>query len=68
MIRNLLYMTALVVLMGCTQTVYMKHPATGKTVQCGPYRSTGIPAMAGAMREAQCIQDYKEQGYVRVPE
>ena len=50
-----------------TDAVILQNPQTGKTAQCGPYYTgldggigKGIPA-----REAQCIQDYKEQGFVR---
>jgi hypothetical protein len=50
-------------LAACTGAVKMQHPATGKVVACGPYSAdTNAP-----WRESQCIQDYKEQGYVRVP-
>lgn len=44
----------------------MRNPATGETAQCGPYTIQGIQGpMAAAQHEAQCIQDFKEQGYVR---
>lgn len=56
-------------LAACAQTkgVTMIHPQTGKTAQCGPYYVQGSinGNMAATMQEAQCIQDYKEQGYVR---
>ena len=58
----------LLILAACTtDPVFMRHPETGQTVQCGPYDSGGVKATAAALHEAQCIQDYKEQGFVRVP-
>jgi hypothetical protein len=61
-------LAVVLVLGGCQTTpVTMVQSQTGKTAQCGPYYTgldggigKGVPA-----REAQCIQDYKEQGYVR---
>lgn len=50
----------------CTSPVMMRNPQTGATAQCGPYSNTGIVAASSAQREAQCIRDFKEQGYVRV--
>lgn len=63
-----LIVLGLLVFAGCETTpVKLVHPQTGKVVQCGPYYTgldggigKGIPA-----RESQCINDYKEQGYVR---
>ena len=58
---------------GCAsvETAYLKHPQTRQVVQCGPYeyvilRGSGEPEAAAA-RQSQCIEDYKEQGFVRVP-
>lgn len=66
--RTLLVL-ALLGLAGCTDAINLRNPVTGQTVQCGPYYTgldggigKGIPA-----REAQCIADYKEQGFIRVP-
>ena len=66
--RIILAAIAFGMLAGCyTTPVVMVKPDTGRTVECGPYYTgldggigKGIPA-----RESQCIQDYKEQGYVR---
>ena len=55
----------LLVLAACTTPIKMRNPATGAVAQCGPYRYSGLQAQASAFREAQCIRDYKEQGYVR---
>jgi uncharacterized lipoprotein YajG len=67
-LKYLVAALATTMLASCQTTpVVMVNPETGKTVQCGPYYTgldggigKGIPA-----RESQCIQDYKEQGYVR---
>lgn len=48
-----------------TTPIVMKHPETGKIVQCGPYPASGIGSIGTPDREAQCIRDYKGQGYVR---
>lgn len=55
-----------------TEPVQMIHPQTGELRTCGPYflqnnfdgvvQSHEATAIA---QEAQCIRDYKEQGYVR---
>jgi hypothetical protein len=62
-----IFALAFVVLSACAETVYLRHPEMGKIVKCGPYRTTGIAAEAAAVREIQCIVDYKEQGYIRIP-
>ena len=70
MTRHLLYLGLVFLLANCavtTQPVHMVNPQTGATVQCGPYNMRGTYALSAAMHETQCIQDYKEQGYVRVP-
>ena len=50
-----------------TEAVYLKNSGTGQVVQCGPYDNRSLKSAATAVREAQCIQDYKEQGFARVP-
>ncbi len=57
-------------LAACTSTegVHLKHPETGQTVQCGPYSyAESGEAEPAALRQNQCIEDYKEQGYQRSP-
>lgn len=49
-----------------TEPVYLRNPGTGQIVRCGPYHPGN--AGANAIREVQCIKDYKEQGYIRIPE
>lgn len=48
-----------------TNPVLMVNPKTGQTAQCGPYDNRPLNSAAAAMRESQCIMDYKEQGFVR---
>lgn len=66
-IRNAVAVIALT-LAGCTTApIYLKHTETGRVVECGPYFYSAAVSVAAAVREAQCIEDYKEQGYHRVP-
>lgn len=60
------FFVGFLLLSGCTAPVMMRN-SDGVTVQCGPYNSAGLPGLSAGRREAQCIQDYKEQGFVRVP-
>ena len=65
--KYLAILLAVGMLAGCTSApVFLKHPVTGETAQCGPYKNTGMAANAGALREAQCVSDYRAQGYQRV--
>lgn len=59
-------MMVLLILVGWQPAaVVMVHPVSGREVQCGPYSAVGLRSHASAVQEGQCIQDYKEQGYVR---
>jgi hypothetical protein len=49
---------------GCTQAIPMKSAQTGQVAQCGPYLLI-IPT--NAAREAECVQDFRRQGYERMP-
>jgi hypothetical protein len=62
-------MSFLIMTSACSTTpiVYLKNPQTGQSTTCGPYKNNDSNAMAAAMQEKQCIQDYKEQGYIRAP-
>jgi len=42
---------------------YMRNPATGQLVTCGTRHPYTVVESAVEQREAQCIQDYKEQGF-----
>jgi len=63
--RYLIILVAVGVLAGCTHTTYLKHPDTGETVQCGPYRTGGLGADANTAREIKCVSDFQRMGYVR---
>ncbi len=49
-----------------TKPVFLKHPQTGETAQCGPYKYRDLTATAVALREEKCISDFQRQGYVRL--
>lgn len=53
---------------GCTTTAVTLRHADGRTVLCGPYPATGLPATAGALRERGCIEDFHRQGFLRISE
>jgi hypothetical protein len=46
----------------------MRHPTTGQVATCGAHPlAFPIYATIAATHDKDCVQDYKEQGYVRVP-
>lgn len=55
------------VLAGCTQGITMRHP-DGRTAECGGM-AFHAPALqqAAPERERQCINNFKQQGFVRMP-
>lgn len=62
------YLILCLALAGCADsTTYLKNEKTGEIVKCGGTHAVTLAEYAVQKREAQCIQDYKEQGYVRVP-
>jgi hypothetical protein len=51
---------------GCVNNrVYLKNAATGEVVKCGASHVPLVALMAQS-DEAKCVDDYKEQGFVRV--
>ncbi len=50
-----------------TEPIYLRHQKTGQIVQCGPDYGAAVEASAIPMRELTCINDYKLQGFVRIP-
>ncbi len=51
---------------GCVNNrVYLKNPTTGEVVKCGASHLPLVAVMAQS-DEAHCVDDYKEQGFVRV--
>ena len=68
MMRFLLAALGALALAGCTQTMYMKDPKTGVVAECGDHPAVFvIYAMVASGHDEQCVQDYKQEGYVRVP-
>jgi hypothetical protein len=64
--RALFFWALAITLGGCgvSETVYLRHPETGTRIQCGPY--FGIPR-SNHIYLRDCVGDYQQQGYVRVP-
>jgi len=70
-IGQLLLIGLLAFVAGCqTDPVFLRHPQTGKTVQCGPYSHNTDPLSveAATVKESNCIAKYERQGYERVME
>jgi hypothetical protein len=65
---RLLAMCSLLAISACTtETVYMKNQATGAAATCGGHPlAFPIYATIAATHDQECVQDYKDQGYVRV--
>lgn len=61
--RTLLLLAGVLAVSGCTDAIRLTNPATGQTATCGPY-PIGVMVQASS-REARCLQDFKEQGFVR---
>ena len=49
-----------------TEPVFLKHPQTNETAECGPYGYGVYTAPAAALREEKCINDFQRQGYIRL--
>ena len=49
-----------------TETIYMKNRTTGETAICGAH-SMAFPiyATVAATHDQECVQNYKDQGFVR---
>ena len=65
---KVIFLLALMTVACTTESIYMKNPTTGAVVKCGSPHANTLAEPAVQQREAQCIQDYKEQGFVRVPD
>lgn len=50
-----------------TRPVMLTNPVTGATAKCGPFSTTDNYGSAGAaaIQEANCVNDFKQQGFVR---
>ena len=68
MIRLGLLLVPLILASCTTEAIYMRDPKTGQTATCGAHPlAFPIYATIAASHDQECVQDYKEQGYVRVP-
>jgi len=59
---------ATVALAACSksETVHLRHAATGETVQCGPYWKQGMIWKGAVMQELRfCVEDFQRQGFER---
>jgi uncharacterized protein YceK len=61
----LLLLISVALLAGCARPIIMRH-ADGRTTNCQS-SVTNYGAALVHEREAQCINDFKEQGFVRQP-
>lgn len=63
-----LVLALLMLLPACTtETIHMRNPSTGDLATCGAHPlAFPIYATIAATHDHDCVQDYKEQGYVRV--
>lgn len=51
-----------------TETIYMKNQTTGQIATCGGHPlAFPIYATVASSHDEDCVKDYKEQGYARVP-
>lgn len=62
---RLVFVVLAVLLSGCASPIIMRHP-DGRTTNCQA-SVTNYGAVFVREREAQCIKDFKEQGFVRQP-
>ena len=63
-------LTFLIAACTTSEFVYLKNLETGETLKCGPYTMYGVGtgAISATLRELRyCIDNFKTQGYVRVP-
>lgn len=68
MSRCLIVALCVVMVAGCTSFATTLHHSDGRSVICGPYHAGTPYAVASAIRESQCIQDYQRQGFERAPQ
>jgi hypothetical protein len=51
-----------------TETVHLRHQATGRTAQCGPYRAYDTATTVESAAELRdCVADHQQQGFIEVP-
>lgn len=62
------FLPLLFLLSGCTDsTVYLKSPKTGEVVTCGSVHPVTLVENSKKDRDLRCVDDYEQQGYLRVP-
>jgi hypothetical protein len=68
-IRAFTIVVLMLTLAACTSGIRLRNPQTGDTASCGPYMLEGLgqPASVGE-RESRCLDDFRRQGFVRVPD
>jgi len=54
-------------LVGGCAPVYLRHPDTGMTVQCGPDVEDPASDHSARLLKRGCIENYERQGYERLP-
>jgi hypothetical protein len=56
---------------GPTDTIYLKNVSTGATATCGAHSLSNpyaiVASTVAVVGDQDCVRDYKEQGFVRVP-
>ena len=64
---RLLIIAALLALPACTtEAIYMRNPKTGEVATCGAHPlAFPIYATVAASHDHECVEDYREQGFVR---
>ena len=50
-----------------TEPIYLRHQKTGQIVHCGPDYGAAVELGAIPTLELFCINDYRLQGFVRIP-
>jgi hypothetical protein len=65
--RYIILLLVVELLGGCySNPVCLISPDTGKTIECGLYRSIGLFDLPLRMNEFACVSDYKAKGYLPV--
>ena len=66
--RSVVGILVLASLPACTEEISMQNPATGRLATCGDHPMVfPIYATIASTHDKDCVQDFKEQGYVRIP-
>lgn len=70
MMKGALLIAMTLLLGGCTYigSIKMKNKTTGETVQCGAYFVLWGNGGLAQNSMNRCLDDYKQQGYVRIPD